>query len=356
LAVRSLLFYYLWKARKRKSLGFTLVTAALVLSVVGNAVTFLIFDGAENPDLGFFDCLWLSVISISTIGYGDLSASSPGARAGTVIFIIIIGLAAFTTFFGMVLDWFIGLKSREQKGMCRVYEKGHILIVNFPSRQRVRQVIEELAHDEKKRKKGIVIVTDQISELPFDEHNVSFVYGSPVEEETYHKANIAEAEEAIVLCTGPDDPNSDSVVASIVLILEHIKPGLYTVAECLNAKHKGLFESSSCDAIVYSTRIINNLLVHESLDKGVIRLVNEITTHQVGDTLYTLEVGAMDDPGIDCIHLAKVLLDHSVNLQCILRGDETFTNFTGLEVRPEDVMVYISQKRLTWDEIRKMIR
>jgi voltage-gated potassium channel len=352
--IRALIQYVLWKARKRKSLGFSMVCLALIISLLGNALTFYIFDASKNPELDYFDCIWYSFISISTIGYGDLSATSLGARIGTLIFIVIIGLAAFTTFFGIILDWFMDLHEREKKGMSRVHEKGHVIIVNFPSAHRVKQVIEELAQEEGSRKRPIVIVTDTINELPFTYPDVSFVHGSPVEEESYDQANIAGAGEAIVLCTAPDDPNSDSVVASIVSIIEHIKPDLYTVAECLNAKHRRLFESSSCDSIVCSTRIANNLLVHESQDKGVINLVDVITTHKTGDTLFTLKVGETGEGEFTAIDLAKVLLDNAVNLLCINRGRDTFTDFTDIQVRPDDILVYIGKKRVTWEGIRSM--
>jgi voltage-gated potassium channel len=268
---------------------------------------------------------------------------------------VIIGLAAFTTFFGMVLDWFMDLQNRERRGMCKVFEKDHILIINFPSAQRVKQVIEELAHDERNKSRHIVIITDGITELPFSFPNLSFVYGSPVEEETYQRANIREAAEAIILCTTMDDPNSDSVVASIVSIIEDIKPDLLTVAECLSDKHRRLFESSNCDSIVCSTRIVNNLLVHESQDKGVLSLVDVITTHEKGDTLFTLKVEETAHDSLKAIHLAKVLLDNAVNLLCINRGDETFTDFSTVEISNGDVLVYVGKRRITWKEVQKIL-
>jgi voltage-gated potassium channel len=346
----------LWKARKRKSLGFSLVCLVLIISLLGNALTFYIFDASKNPELDYFDCIWYSFISISTIGYGDLSATSVGARIGTLVFIVIIGLAAFTTFFGIVLDWFMELHEREKKGMSRVHEKGHVIIVNFPSPYRVKQVIEELAREEGSGRRSVVIVTDTITELPFTYPDVSFVHGSPVEEESYAMANIAEAGEAIVLCTAPDDPNSDSVVAAIVSIIEHIKPDLYTVAECLNTKHRRLFESSSCDSIVCSTHIANNLLVHETVDKGVINLVDVITSHQKGDTIYTLKVGELEGAELMAIDLAKLLLDNAVNLLCISRGKETFTDLTDRPVRPDDALIYIAKERITWAGILAMMK
>ena len=215
-------------------------------------------------------------------------------------------------------------------------------------------MIEELAREECNRNKVMVIISDRITELPFSRKNVAFVHGSPIERETYEQANIQEAREAIVLCTAPDDPASDSVVASIISVIEHINPALYTVAECLSDKHRFLFESTQCDSIICSARIVNNLLVHESQDKGVIRFVDVITTHNVGETIFTLEVGETGQAGISCLDLAKKLLDSEINLLCVNRGKETHTDFKGLEIRNCDVLVYIAKQRTDWQTVKNL--
>jgi len=357
--IKFTLRYYLWRIRKKKSLGLTTVLVTLFVSLAGNAGTFYLFDGPLHESAGepleIADCIWYSFISISTIGYGDLSAESLGARIGTLVFIVLIGLAAFTTLFGIIVDWFIELHNREVKGMSQVYAKDHILIVNFPSESRVRQLVEELREDERNRDRQIVIITDDIAELPFTLSNVSFVRGSPIEGETFDQANISDAREAIVLCTSPDDPHSDSVVASIVSFLEHMRPELVTVAECLSQKHRSLFEASNCDAVVFSNRIVNNLLVHESQDRGVIRLMDVITTSSRGETLYSLEVGDLGGKKISYVDFAKTLIENAVNILCIIRGMETFTEFTGKTVETGDRIVYIDQKRTTWDRIKAML-
>ena len=189
--------------RVRHRRGYTLGCVFLVLlaCVVGNACTFIYFDGPTKSELTFADALWYSAISITTIGYGDISASTPGARVGTIVFIVVLGLSTFTVFFGMLIDWATELAVRGQFGMTTVHAQDHILVVNYPGTPRVRQLIDELRSDVSHRHREIVLLTDDLEKLPFTMDRVSFVRGSPLHSETYERACLSTAAMVLVLAT-----------------------------------------------------------------------------------------------------------------------------------------------------------
>ena len=343
------------RLRRRKSLGIGLLLFILVGSIVGNALTFFFFDRATKPDLTVGSAFWYSIISIATIGYGDLSSTSLGARVGTAFFIVFVGLAAFTSAIGLGIDWLLEYRDKERSGMGSPGAKNHLLIVNFPNERRVRQIIDEYLVDPRHRKDEIVIVTDQIESLPFTHPSVSFVRGSPLEEETYRRANVRDARQALVLTTGYDDPNSDSVVASIVSVLEHVNPQMRSVAEILNTEHSLLFRGMENVSLVYTFRMSNNLLVQEAQDPGVNMLTQAITSNQIEGTLVSTRVeGAVDQP-LPYREVAKQLLDHEVNLVGVIRGETVHVRFDGLDVIENDRLVYISSARHDWQAIRSLL-
>ena len=346
LILRLVRFYRGLRERKAFSIGVVLLMT--LISLLGNATCFYVFE--DNDEIGFDDALWYSVISITTIGYGDYYASSLGARLGTVVFIVVLGLATFSVFLGMSIDWANDWASKGQRGMSTIFADNHILIVNFPSATRVSQLIQELQSDPQRQGHEIVIVTDQIERLPFDEKNVLFVNGPILEQETYQRAKVDKANLAVVLATSYADANSDAVVASVVSVIQTINPNLYTVAECLNYKHRMLFDSVNCNAIVFSMRLSGNLLAQEAHDPGVSQLVDVITSNVRGTTLYSTEVTDAPD-GLTYNDLAKKLLDHDVNMLCINRGDESLTSFISLEPLPGDRVIYATSERIRWSEL-----
>ncbi|ACY15272.1 potassium channel family protein [Haliangium ochraceum] len=347
------------KVRQRKHVGFTLVLLMLGVALLGNAACFYVFDRAVDDSITIEDALWYSVISITTIGYGDFSAQTTGARLGTVLFIVVIGLGTFSVFLGMLIDWATTIFSTALRGLGRAMASDHVLVVHFPNRRRVQQILDELRGDPLHRKREIVLVNDQLDELPFSHPNVIFVRGSTLDPQTYERARIGDAAFAIVLSHDYQDSDSDAVVASAARVIDSIKPEIHLVAECLDDRHRSLFDAVNCDAVVSGMTISGNLLVQESRDPGVAQTISMVTTSRVGTTLYSTRVDeapaldGADGAALDYRALAKRLLDDDITLFAVNRGGVSHTALGGLSPAAGDVLVYVAGERLDWAALRR---
>jgi voltage-gated potassium channel len=340
------------KLRMRRWVGFAVVALLLAFAIVGNATTFYLFDRATSPELTWGDAFWYSFISITTIGYGDYSAHSPGARIGTVVFIAVIGLTAFSVFFGMLIDWLAQAVSRMQKGLGIAMARDHVIVVNFPSQARVRQLVEEIRADPDHGRSEIVIVSDTLDELPFAQEGVLFVRGSVHDAETYVRAGVHEARFAMVLSLDYSDANSDAIVAAAAGVIDSLNPGIRLVAECLDERHRTLFTAVRCDAIVPGVQITGNLLVQESHDPGVSELVELLTSNRVGATFYSAEV--TEARGENYAGLARRLIDHHITLLAVRRDGRAHTAFGGLSPRQGDAVLYVAGARKRWTDLLSM--
>jgi voltage-gated potassium channel len=339
------------RIRSRRSVGFLVIALLLSIALLGNAVCFHTFERAVKPEIDWGDSLWYSVISIATIGYGDFAPTTAGARIGTVFFIVLLGLASFSLFFGMALDLMTEAIQNTKKGLGRIMVSDHILIVHFPSEHRVRQIIDEIRSDPVHGNSEIVIVTDAIDELPFADERVVFVRGSSHDVDTYRRARATACRMAIVLSPDYGNSNSDAIVAAAVSMIDRVNSKIHIVAECLHEKHRPLFDSCNCDAVVLGMTIAGNLLVQEVHDPGLAQLIEVVTSNRRGTTLFCVDVR---EGAVSYTDLAKHLLDHAVNVMAVNRGSESITVFAGLESEVGDRLVYSARKRLEWEGLRRL--
>lgn len=64
--------------------------------------------------LSFIDALYFTVVTITTVGYGDVTATTTGGRI-FAIFLIIIGIGVFLTLLTNVVDWLVNRRQREMR-------------------------------------------------------------------------------------------------------------------------------------------------------------------------------------------------------------------------------------------------
>ncbi len=340
--------YAVQKIRRKPGAGFGVVFLALLVSLIGNATCYYYFDGAVNPDLTVTDALWYSVVSISTVGYGDFYAVTPGARVGAIVFIMLLGLSSFSAFLGLLVERMLQLNFKELHGMAKIHCNGHILIINFPDPSRVYQIIEEIKRDSDFQNKDVVVVTDVVDTLPFDRSDVFFVSGSPLQADVLERAGVGRASMAMVLAD-PRNSSSDGVVAAIINLIEHLHPQVKTVAECLDPSHEILFRSTQCDSIIYTNQILNNLLVQEVQDVGVGAVLSDLTANGSETALYSCSVE--EACGRSYTDLAKTLIDQGMQLISVTREGQHLLDLNGLTPQVSDLVVYIGRERLSWPEV-----
>jgi voltage-gated potassium channel Kch len=70
------------------------------------------YHGVEG--WSWLDSFYFSVITLTTIGYGDLSPSTPGSKIFTIFFIF-IGLGVFSAFIILVADRYMKIAEAKKK-------------------------------------------------------------------------------------------------------------------------------------------------------------------------------------------------------------------------------------------------
>lgn len=257
------------------------VALVLLVLVLAATVAFSYFE----KNLGIFDALWWSVVTVTTVGYGDISPATPGGRmVGIVLMMMGIGFLGVLT--ASIASILIEKKFMENKGMKSVTVKRHFVICGWNFRG--HDIVEELRADHKSKKAPIVVIAG-LREKPVDDSNLWFIRGE-INPEILEKANLKEAQTVILL--SDDDLDShvrDAKTILDTLTIKSLYPEIYVCVELIESKNIGHCQRAKADEIIVAGELSTNLLVQAALDHGITQMITELVSNRYGNELYKID-------------------------------------------------------------------
>jgi len=230
------------------------------------------------------DAIWWSFVTITTVGYGDVTPTTVGGRITGVI-VMVFGIGLLGMFTATVASMFVEGNLREDRGLNKVNVTDHFLICGWS--YEVKEIVEEMRADRKLEDKAIVLIAD-LNEKPFEDEQTYFIAGE-VNEESLTKANLARA--SVVLIVSDDRLDSYSrdakVVFSTLTIREH-NPDIYICVEITDAKNTQHCKRAGANEIIVIGELSSSLLVQAALDHGITRIITELVSHRFGNSLYKI--------------------------------------------------------------------
>ena len=233
-------------SRNRHIQRITVAGLIVLGCIILNSACFYFFEKAVKADLTVWDSFWLSFTTITTVGYGDYSASTVGGRVATMVLLYGVGLATFPYVITQIVDTTVERSNDRRRGLidCRDLVENHIIIVNYPSELRVASIIEQLSSDVVTAHRPIVVLADNVDELYFNRSDVYFVRGAPLEEESWKRANMEMAYSVLILAPQTEEHVADAITASTISLIETLHPNIRTIAECTSIQHLAISDLS----------------------------------------------------------------------------------------------------------------
>ena len=298
---------------------FRVLGLALTLNFIfGTAFYFAERDVQEG--LEYTDALWWAMVSMTTVGYGDYYAQTALGRFIISYPCMLIGIGIIGYLVGILAESMLERISNRRRGLMQIEEKGHILICNCPSTERVLQIVDELKAHTEYAERVFVLITAAFDELPalLAKDGLLFVKGSPTQEDILMQANVAHCGGVFILATNPGNADSDAQTFAVGTIVEMIareqnRP-IQVVAEMVSKKNIKMMQRAGTDGIVAPEGISDCMLVQEFLYPGTYEVFQQLMSNAIGSQFYIF------DTQLEGVHLSDIqvaVLRHPANMQLI---------------------------------------
>ncbi len=245
-------------SRKTASIGAVLVFILLV----GSVAYYFIGQRAYS----FLDCVYMTFITISTIGYGEVVdlSGSPGGRIFTMM-LALTGIGGLTYTFSMVTALIVEgnlTNSFRRKNMKKQIEHsaGHFIVC---SAERVgTHIINELTAT---HRPFVVIERHQehIDALLEKHPDALYLLGDPTDNETLLQAGV---ERACGLFATEDEDNRDLVIC---FSAKQLNPSLRVISQARDSKNIDKMKRAGAESVISAEQI------------GGLRMASEMTRPSV---------------------------------------------------------------------------
>jgi voltage-gated potassium channel len=258
--------------------------ATLLIVILGTVGGYFAESPVNSSFQNLGDSLWWTVVTMSTVGYGDIVPKTVGGRiigsicmfGGPLLVVSLVGSVGVSLY----NRWTKGVK-----GMGQIKAKGHIVICGW--NKKAKDIIDELKAGEL-RERPITIIDDKIDAKPVEDSNVSFIRGNASELHTLNRANIEGAGFAVILAED-NTPVADQKTVLTVLAIEKASPSIISCAELNDLNNEEHLRRAGCSIVINASIIVSRLLAMSLQNPAVNSIIKELVS-QEGNEIYRISV------------------------------------------------------------------
>ena len=213
-----------------------------------------------DQEMSFVDVVYFTMVSVTTIGYGDIVPVTPRARIIDAVVVTPIRLFMWLIFVGTAYELVVQ-RLIEDFRMRRLQARlqQHVIVCGYGHSGRCAAGELKLRGVEQEK---ILIVDSSRSKLEeAAEHGFVGILGDATREDTLREAMLLSAR-ALFVCTGRDDTN-----VLIVLTARHLSDSVRIVARVEESENDKLLKQSGANSTVMPSRV-GGILMADSVDSS----------------------------------------------------------------------------------------
>jgi len=271
-----------WDFIVRENLHRLLFLLVIVLAFSTLGITWF------EPEMNLVNGLWWSIVTLTTVGYGDIAPATLGGRLVAVV-IMFIGIGLLGMLSATIASILVDKKIKEDRGMAAFSLRDHIILCEW--NQRARVILDELRADPHTAQAPIVLIAC-LEHKPVSDNDLHFIQGD-VTDETLGRANLKQASTVILLGDDRLDATArDAKVVLNALTVESLNPNVYTIAELVDEAHVPHCRRANANEIIVSSELSSGLIARAALNHGITQFVSDLLSARAGNELYKVPVPA----------------------------------------------------------------
>ncbi len=273
---------------------FGLILVLMVILLVGS-IGFSLVEPAEGSWWTRFGrSLWWGMVTLTTVGYGDVvPVTFLGRLVGVTL--MVIGFLSLSLVTATVASVFIERKFRQEKGLEAVKSAQHILILGWPedAEALLVQLLKRLPLNI-----GVVLINkappeqmDAIKER-YPKNAVFYLRGDYSREEILLKANVQGAIKAIILADrqpGETAAQVDQRTLFTALTLKALHPKIRIMGELLRPDNRTYLERAGAEEVLIRGQYDSSLLAGAITSPALFRIYTSLLMGD-GQGLWDVEI------------------------------------------------------------------
>lgn len=322
--------------------GFTIVGGIVAIVLLG-ALFLVIFERNVNPEIDTYsDALWLSFVTMTTVGYGDKVPVTIEGKL-TAVAQMVFGLGLLTIFITSRASAAVESAARRAKGLDeKTRLRNHFVVLGW--NQRGEHMIRRLSGIAGVEKTPIVLLA-QLDGAPFDNEMLFFYHGNPASDTDQRRVNLAQARSVVLLADellpgSPADRDARTVLAA--LTAQAINPYVRITAEVLLPENVQHLRRAGVDEVLDHNVIAGNLLAQSAVRFGMVEIITALAKKRHDTKVYNIPVKPeMIGKNTDII--ARAIDEHEGFTLLGIRGHAGLSlSDSGAEIREGDMLLVLA--------------
>lgn len=257
----------------------------LFLFLIGLVLTQTLILWAVEP-LSLWDSLWLTMTTLTTVGYGDLAPTTVIGRISTMALMFITAITLLTLIISDYIEYRFYRRERILTGRWRYNMKNHVLIINTPRRggeQYFMRVATQLRAIPGYESVPIMILTQKYANgLPPELKDIGLAHyhGTGASEEDLKSAHAGQARHILLLALDETDPSSDSYTFDIAHRLSELNLASKITAECVSDSNRQRFRAIGVRSVIRPVRTYPEIMVRAVVAPGTEKVLEDMFNYE----------------------------------------------------------------------------